>query len=195
VIKIIFFNQENHKHIIGDGDVWKQTLPPQNESLWLEDSFNFKKHKIQEVFLSCCCSSVTRSCSTRDPMICSTPAPLSSTVSFSLFKIHVHRVSDAISSCATPFSFCLQCFPASGSFPMNQLFAPFYLPLSCQKVSIFIFWLSWVFVAFRGFSLVAASSGGGGRGATPPCSALAPRCTGFSFCRKQARLSSCGAWA
>ena len=38
----------------------------------------------------CCYCSVTRSCSTRDPMICSTPAPLSSTISFSLFKIHVH---------------------------------------------------------------------------------------------------------
>ena len=28
-----------------------------------------------------------------------------------------------ISSSATPFSFCLQSFPASGSFPMSQLFA------------------------------------------------------------------------
>jgi len=29
----------------------------------------------------------------------------------------------AISSSAAPFSFCLQSFPASGSFPMSQLFA------------------------------------------------------------------------
>ena len=91
---------------------------------------------------------------------------------------------------------------------MNQLFAPFYLPLSCQKIYVFIFGLSWIVVALRGFcgfSLVAASSGGGERGATP-CSALASRCSGFSFCREQAlgawasvvlaqRLSSCGAWA
>ena len=30
----------------------------------------------------------------------------------------------AISSSASPFSFCLQSFPASGSFPMSQLFPP-----------------------------------------------------------------------
>ena len=29
-----------------------------------------------------------------------------------------------ISSSAVPFSFCLHSFPASGSFPMSQLFAP-----------------------------------------------------------------------
>ena len=38
-------------------------------------------------------------------------------------QIHVHWVSDAISSCATRFSFCLQSFRASGSFLMSQLFA------------------------------------------------------------------------
>ena len=40
-------------------------------------------------------------------------------------QTHVHRVSDAIqpsSSSVTPFSFCLQSFPASGSFPVSQLF-------------------------------------------------------------------------
>ena len=51
-------------------------------------------------------------------------ASLSFTVSLSLFKF-LSIVSDAvkISSSATLFSFCLQSFPASGSFPMNQLFA------------------------------------------------------------------------
>ena len=40
---------------------------------------------------------------------------------------HVHWVSDAIqisiSSSVIRFSFCLQSFPASGSFPMSQFFA------------------------------------------------------------------------
>ena len=36
---------------------------------------------------------------------------------------HVHWVSDAISSSAAPFSFGLQSFPASGSFPVSQRFA------------------------------------------------------------------------
>ena len=40
-------------------------------------------------------------------------------------QIHVHWVGDTIltiSSSATPFSFFLQSFPASGSFPVSQLF-------------------------------------------------------------------------
>ena len=36
-------------------------------------------------------------------------------------QTHVHWVSDAIQP--SPFSSCLQFFPASGSFPMSQLFA------------------------------------------------------------------------
>ena len=41
-----------------------------------------------------------------------------------LAQTHVHRVGHpAIASSAIPFSSCLQSFPASGSFPMNQLFA------------------------------------------------------------------------
>ena len=38
-------------------------------------------------------------------------------------QIHVLWVSDAISSSATLFSFCLQSFPASESFPMSRLFS------------------------------------------------------------------------
>ena len=37
-------------------------------------------------------------------------------------QIHVHLVSDAISSSATPFTFCLQ-FSQHQSFPVSQLFA------------------------------------------------------------------------
>ena len=38
-------------------------------------------------------------------------------------RTHVHWSSDAISSSATRFSFLLQPFPASGSFPTSRLFA------------------------------------------------------------------------
>ena len=43
-----------------------------------------------------------------------------------LAPTHVHRVGDAIqpSHPVAPFSSCPQSFPASGSFPMNWLFAP-----------------------------------------------------------------------
>ena len=44
-----------------------------------------------------------------------------------LAQTYVHRVGDAIQpshpSSVIPFSFCLQYFPASGSFPMSQFFA------------------------------------------------------------------------
>ena len=48
--------------------------------------------------------------SSRSPRICSNSCPLSQWCYLT------------ISSSATPFSFCLQSFPASGSCPMNQLF-------------------------------------------------------------------------
>ena len=50
--------------------------------------------------------------------------PLPSTVSCSLLKLMSieSRCHPTISSCATPSSFCLQSFPASGSFLMSQLF-------------------------------------------------------------------------
>ena len=46
-----------------------------------------------------------------------------------LAQTHVCWVSDAISSSAVPFSSCLQSFPASGSFPVSQLF-----PLGGQSI-------------------------------------------------------------
>ena len=42
-----------------------------------------------------------------------------------LAQTRVYRVSDAMqSSHPHPFSFCLQSFPASGSYPMSQFFTP-----------------------------------------------------------------------
>ena len=59
-----------------------------------------------------------------NPMECSMPA-------FPVFQylpepaqIHVHWVGDAVQllSCTVPFSFCIQSFPASGSYLMSWLF-------------------------------------------------------------------------
>ena len=73
----------------------------------------------------CCCCSVTKSCLTLQlcglqhtslpgrslsPGVCSDSCPLS------------WWWYPTISSSATPFSFCLQSFPASGSFPLSQHF-------------------------------------------------------------------------
>ena len=46
-------------------------------------------------------------------------------------QIHVHCIGDAIQpSHPITLFFCLQCFPASGSFPMSPLF------MSCEQISI-----------------------------------------------------------
>ena len=67
-------------------------------------------------------SSVAQSCPTLcDPMNRSTPGlPVHHQLPEST-QTHVHCVGDAIQP-SNPFSSCPQSFPASGSFPMSQLF-------------------------------------------------------------------------
>ena len=59
------------------------------------------------------------------PWTAAQQAPLSSSVSQSLIKfVSIEPVMlPNLSSSVTPFSSCLQFFPASGSFPMSRLFA------------------------------------------------------------------------
>ena len=70
-------------------------------------------------------SSVAQLCLTLcDPMDCSTPGLPVHHQLLELAQTHVHRVSDAIQpSSVLPFSSCPQSFPASGTFPVSQLFA------------------------------------------------------------------------
>ena len=71
-------------------------------------------------------SSVAQLCPTLcDPMNRSTPGlPVHHQLP-EFTQTHIHRVSDAIqpSHPVIPFSSCPQSLPASGSFPMSQLFA------------------------------------------------------------------------
>ena len=61
-----------------------------------------------------------------DPTDCSTPGlPIPHRLP-KLARAHVHCIGDAIQPSHpldTPFSFCLQAFPASGTFPISRLFA------------------------------------------------------------------------
>ena len=74
-------------------------------------------------------NSVAQSCPTLcDPMNCSMPGlPVHHQLP-EFTQTHVHRVGldgvghPVISSSLVPFSSCLQSFPASGSFPVSQLF-------------------------------------------------------------------------
>ena len=70
--------------------------------------------------------SVTKSCPTLyDPMNCSLPGFPVLHYLLEYAQTHICWVGDylTISSSVTPFSFCPQSFPASGFFPMSQLFA------------------------------------------------------------------------
>ena len=74
----------------------------------------------------CCCCCVTELCLTIcDPMTaaCQAPCPSLSTRVCSDSCPLSQWCCLTISSSAAPFSFCLQSFPASGSFPKSQLFA------------------------------------------------------------------------
>ena len=83
-------------------------------------------HNYTEDFPQICdCSSVAKSCSTVcDSMACSTQAPLSFTISrlLKFMCVESMMLSNHLILCR-PFSFCLQSFPASGSFPMSWFFA------------------------------------------------------------------------
>ena len=73
----------------------------------------------------------------------------------------------AISSSVVPFSSCPQCFPASGSFPMSQLFASGgqsigvsasapVLPMSTQDWSP-LGWTGWISLQSKGLSRVCST--------------------------------------
>ena len=72
-----------------------------------------------------------------------------------------------ISSSVIPFSSCLQSFPASGSFPMSQLFASggqsigasastSVLPMNTQDWSLG--WTGWISLQYRGLSRVFSNT-------------------------------------
>ena len=115
---------------------------PEIPSIYL---LRFINHSVSDIpmnpFDSC---SVTKLCPTLcDPMNCSTPSFSVLHYLLELVQIHVHLLGDAIqpSHSVTLFFSWPQFFPASGSFPMSQLFAtsgqsieasPSVLPINIQ---------------------------------------------------------------
>ena len=95
-------------------------------SSWLWDFF--QTHVVfDDSFEKYCCCSVAKSCLTFcNPMNRSTPSLPALHCLPKFAQIYIHWVGEDIqpfSSSVTPFSSCPQSFPASGSFPTNQLFA------------------------------------------------------------------------
>ena len=118
-------------------------------------------------------SSVTQSCLTLcNPMNHSTPGlPIHHQLPEST-QTHVHWVGEAIqpsiSSSVVAFSTLLQSFPASGSFPMSQLFAP-----GGQSIGHFSFsispsneysgrisfrWTGWISLQSKGLSWIFSNT-------------------------------------
>ena len=86
-----------------------------------KERLNMFKHVLVPAGICCCL--VAQSCPTLcNPMDCSMLGFPVLHYFLEFAQPYVHWVSDAISSSATSFSFCLLSFPASGSFPTNWLF-------------------------------------------------------------------------
>ena len=118
-------------------------------------------------------SSVAQSCLTLcNPMNCSTPGLLVHHQLLGFTQTHVHWLSQwchsTISSSVIPFSSCLQSFPASGSFPVSQLFtsgghiigvsaSTSVLPMNTQDWFP-LGWTGWISLQSKGFSRVFSNT-------------------------------------
>ena len=105
------------------------------------------------------------------PMNCSTPGLPVHHQLLEFIQIHVHWVGDAhptISSSVIPFSYRLQSFPASGSFPNSQFFASgdqsigisasaLVLPMNIQDWFAWG-WTGWISLLSKRFSRVFSST-------------------------------------
>ena len=124
-----------------------------------------------EFFSSVQFSSTAQSCPTLcDPMDCSTPGfPVHHQLPEPT-QTHVHWFGDAIQSThpLSSFSPCLQSFPASGFFPMSQLFAsggqsigvsasPLVLPMNTQDWFPFG-WTVWISLQSKRLSRIFSNT-------------------------------------
>ena len=104
---------------------------------WLFKSFS----PIMKIY---CCFPVTQSCLTLRPHGLQHERLFCRSYLLEFAQIHVHwnwwRYLTILSS-ATPFSFCLQSFPASGSFPVSRLFASGSQSIRASASASFLPWI------------------------------------------------------
>ena len=117
-------------------------------------------------------NSVTQSCPTFcNPMDCGRPGLPVHHQLLEFIQTYVHWVSDAIQPShplsSPSFSSCLQFFPASGSFPVSQLFTwgdqsigvstlATFLPMNTQDWSLE--WTGWISLKSKGLSRVLSNT-------------------------------------
>ena len=106
--------------------------------------------------IDCCCS-VAKSCCWNlcNPMVCSTPGSPVLHYLPEFAQIHVYWIDDVIqlSHPLLPFSFCLQSFPASGSFPRSQFFASGGQSIGASASVLPISIQGWFHLGLTGFDL------------------------------------------
>ena len=120
--------------------------------------------------LHCCCCSAQLCPTLYDPMDCSTPGfPVHYQLPEPTQTCPLHWLSHpTISSSVTPFSSCLQSFPASGSFQMSQFFtsggqsigvsnSASVLPMNIQDWFP-LEWTSWISLQSKGLSRVFSNT-------------------------------------
>ena len=96
------------------------------DSKWRDQSTGKETSPLDLRIFNCCCCSVANLCLTLQPhglQHPGLPCPFFTIFQSSLKLMSIESVMLSISSFAVPFSFCLQSFPASGSFPMSRLLA------------------------------------------------------------------------
>ena len=114
-------------------------IPKTSSKVFLSLLIMKKKKKVEgirtleKILQYCCCCWVAKPCLTLyDFMNCSTPGFSVLHYLLAFAQTYIHWINDAIQPShplLSPFSSCPQSFPASGSFPMSQLF-----PLGGQSI-------------------------------------------------------------
>ena len=137
----------------------------QNETLLISEMKYTEKYKLTWIQLG----SAAQSCQTLcEPMNHSTPGiPVHHQLpEFTQTQVHCQWCHPDISSSVIPFSSCLQSLPASGSFPMSQLFtwggqsigisaSTLVLPMNTQEP---FGWTGWISMQSKGCSRVFSNT-------------------------------------
>ena len=129
-------------------------------------TMTFLWHKFSSVQFSC--SVMSDSLQPHEPQLARPPCPSPTPGVHSDSRPSSQWCHPAISSFVVPFSSCPQSFPASGSFPMIQLFASggqctgvsaltSVLPMNTQDWSL-LGWTGWISLQSKGLSRVFSST-------------------------------------
>jgi len=113
-------------------------------TVWADSSYILLPRSVTWLHIAAICCSVAKSCLTLcDPRDCHIPGSSVLHYSQSLLKFMSSEslmLSNHLILCYPPFFLCFQSFPASGAFPMSQLFESGSQSIQFQRQSF-----QWIF--------------------------------------------------